>query len=772
MISERARGFNNTLFIFQALVVAFAFGSAMAVAFSFFTGASALHLEHYPAYVGILLFGLGLEVAGRSDRTIIENPLQRNFLDQHRMTVRQTVFTGGALLLYLAATKDAFISRTVLGIFLPVLYLGLFWSNRSLPRLIARRFFGGAYKERALLIGSPTKANEMRRWLCNKAALGFEAVGILSDDSDPECVAGMPRLGALADIDRVLAEYQITEAILLGLPENAAAHEKLVDVLDDRGVRILILSDLEERLRHPVVHIDDDGLSFVTTRQEPLENPLNRLAKRILDVTVALPTVVFILQPITVLVWLFQRWQSPGPVFFRQVRAGFQNRPFEIVKFRTMHVNNPDAARQATQDDPRIYPAGRWLRRLSIDELPQFWNVLKGDMSLVGPRPHLVVHNEIFAKQMGKYHVRALVKPGITGLAQLRGFRGEVRSADDIQSRVESDIAYLEGWRLTLDILIIFRTALQIVFLLANTLLLRKARPAPGQQRKEVGYTRGERLGGSTEAGYESQALRRNYRQILGIRFFTGSAAEAVALGMQGGLVVAPAAPALISLAENPVHRAAIASSDLAITDSGLMVLLWKLITGERITRVSGLEYLRLLLDQPQLRKPGATFWIMPNAASMERNLAWLRSQGFQVGEEDCYVAPNYGNEFDQIIDTAQLEIIRKKQPAHIIMAIGGGVQERLGAELRRNLSYRPSIYCLGAAIGFLSGDQVRIPMWADQCRLGWLFRCFSKPSRFFPRYWEARKLWGIMLEHQGRLPVAIPATKTDLEPSQPTHKA
>ena len=238
---------------------------------------------------------------------------------------------------------------------------------------------------------------------------------------------------------------------------------------------------------------------------------------------------------------------------------------------------------------------------------------------------------------------------------------------------------------------------------------------------------------------------------------------------MQGGLMVAPSAPVLIGIAENPVQRAAVVSSDLAITDSGLMVLLWKVITGERITRVSGLEFIKLLLEQPELKRPGRH--LLGHAeCGLHASGIWpgCRTQGFAVTEEDCYIAPSYENEFDEIVDLEQMEAIRRKRPAHIIMAIGGGVQERLGAELRRNLDYRPSIYCLGAAIGFLSGDQVRIPMWADQCRLGWLFRCFSQPTKFLPRYWEARKLLSLMLEHQGRLPVVPPPPEVPEERLQP----
>jgi putative colanic acid biosynthesis UDP-glucose lipid carrier transferase len=128
-----------------------------------------------------------------------------------------------------------------------------------------------------------------------------------------------------------------------------------------------------------------------------------------------------------------------------------------------MRLHNQPASKQATQDDPRIYPAGRWFRRSSVDELPQFINVLKGEMSVVGPRPHLIEHNEQFARAMHNYHVRAHVKPGITGLAQVRGFRGETRSEEDVIKRVQSDIYYLENWTFGMDCRIVLATVFHVV---------------------------------------------------------------------------------------------------------------------------------------------------------------------------------------------------------------------------------------------------------------------------------------------------------------------
>ena len=241
------------------------------------------------------------------------------------------------------------------------------------------------------------------------------------------------------------------------------------------------------------------------------------------------------------------------------------------------------------------------------------------------------------------------------------------------------------------------------------------------------------------------------YRQILGIRFFTGTAREAVQIGLQGGLVVVPAAPALVEMEPDKPYRDALLSADLAITDSGFMVLLWQLIKFEKLTRVSGLEYLKELLAQPQFQEAHTILWIMPTPKARDKNLAWLRARNIPVGEEDCYLAPFY--KADNVIDPALIELIKAKRPTHIVIGLGGGTQEKLGHHIKQNAGYKPGIHCIGAAIGFLSGDQVNIPDWADHLFLGWFFRCVSEPSKFFPRYWKARRLLPILLKYRENVP-------------------
>ena len=241
-------------------------------------------------------------------------------------------------------------------------------------------------------------------------------------------------------------------------------------------------------------------------------------------------------------------------------------------------------------------------------------------------------------------------------------------------------------------------------------------------------------------------------RTILGIKFFLGTATQAVERMRDGGLLVVPAAPALKDLGTNAEYREALLHADMAITDSAYMVMVWNLLQHDSIRRLSGLEYLRELLRMPEVCEPGNVMWIMASPLSAEHNLSWLAEQGIEVPEECVYMAPMYAQE--GIVDETLLAEIERIRPRHVILTLGGGTQERVGLYLKRNLSYRPAIHCIGAAIAFLSGDQVRIPVWADRSSLGWLYRCISEPRRYVPRYWSARKLLYLLVRYRERLPV------------------
>ena len=241
---------------------------------------------------------------------------------------------------------------------------------------------------------------------------------------------------------------------------------------------------------------------------------------------------------------------------------------------------------------------------------------------------------------------------------------------------------------------------------------------------------------------------------ILGIDFFHGSVQEAVERMRLGGLLVVPAAPALKDMETNAEYRDALLQADMALPDSAFMVMLWNRLAHDHIPRISGLQYLRELLLHPEVKEPGGTFWIMASPGSAKCNLEWLRQEGISVPGEYTYNAPFYG---PRIEDPGLLEYLERVRPKHIVVTLGGGTQERLGLYLKHNLSYLPAIHCIGAAIAFLSGDQVYIPVWADTYYLGWFFRSASEPKGYLPRYWDAGKLARLMMRYRDRLPELAP---------------
>ena len=416
--------------------------------------------ERYGFYFGLMVMGLLLEAVYRykGDASL----LRKDIFSKHRVAVVQTLAAITAIVVFLVATKDQTISRLFLFCFAIALYGTMFLSGTMLPGWLARQTFRGLNEENTLLVGPAKKAWELREWLARKADLGIHTIGLLCDEPNGHGHL-MPVLGGTDDFERVVQEKNVTQAILVELPLSPETLNRMTKICERLGVRLLIFNDLQDKIRHPIAHFEDDGLQFFGLRNEPLQNPLNRSFKRVLDILVALPVVLFILPLLTLMVWIFQRVQSPGPIFYTQDRNGFQKHRFKIWKFRTMHVNNPNVSKQATANDDRIYPAGRWFRKLSIDEFPQFINVLKGDMSVVGPRPHLPEHDEQFARLTDNFYVRKFVKPGITGLAQVNGFRGETRDNGALQHRIEYDIEYLENWSLGADLAIIAQTAVQVV---------------------------------------------------------------------------------------------------------------------------------------------------------------------------------------------------------------------------------------------------------------------------------------------------------------------
>ena len=307
-----------------------------------------------------------------------------------------------------------------------------------------------------LLVGYSRAAEEYIDRLKDNPQWGYEAYGIL-DNSIPAgtCYKGVQVLGSLTNLETILPENRLDEiAITLPLRDYDCLGE-IVSTCEKSGVHTKFIPDYNSLIPSKPYTEDLMGLPVINIRYVPLTNTGNIIIKRIMDIIGSLAGIL-ITSPVMLASALLVKLTSPGPVIFRQERVGLHNRPFYMYKFRSMEQQAPGEEKKAwtVRDDPRVTPVGRFLRRTSLDELPQLFNILKGDMSLVGPRPERPLFVEKFREEIPRYMVKHQVRPGLTGWAQVNGLRGDT----SIRKRIEHDIYYIENWTFGIDIKIILLT--------------------------------------------------------------------------------------------------------------------------------------------------------------------------------------------------------------------------------------------------------------------------------------------------------------------------
>lgn len=470
MLWHRIRGLWNTYHGILAVILTVVFWSYLTVMSVVFKDAAAQNFQRFVLYN--LAAVVGLIIAAIRGRAAAATLLAGGFVESHTLALKQTVYVGVTMLVVLLAAMDATVSRflilSLLGGFLLVLYVVFVICHLFVPSRLADQLFSEEHAQRTLLIGPVDKARDIAKWIDETAAFGFGMRGSVRRGEDEEeeesRVLHVARVSNVGMLERIIKNEGIRQILLLEIPLDQEALGLVVNAANKAGVRLLVVNNLTELFRHDITLFNLNNQDFIGLRPEPLEDPVSRILKRAFDIIVTLPVVIFVLPPLCLLVKIFQGAQSPGPLFYRQTRAGLANLPFRIFKFRTMRVDKgDDASKQATVGDPRIYPMGGLLRKTSLDEIPQFLNVFFGDMSLVGPRPHMIIHNRRFSEIMDEYHVRTFAKPGITGLAQMSGFRGEAKDDEDVRARAKLDIKYIESWSMPLDFWIIFKTMLQVV---------------------------------------------------------------------------------------------------------------------------------------------------------------------------------------------------------------------------------------------------------------------------------------------------------------------
>ena len=317
-----------------------------------------------------------------------------------------------------------------------------------------RLLYGGNHRN-VIILGHGKSVDELKDFFINNPDYGYNLVR----DFD---LKGNKK-NEIKESNSFVLEHRIDEIYASISALNNREINDLIYFADNNLKTVKFLPDSKNTFLRNLAVEYYDYIPIISLRTIPLDKEVNKRLKRVFDVVFSMLIIVFLLSWLTPLIALLIKLESKGPVFFKQKRNGLNYEEFYCYKFRSMHLNPIADLEQVQKNDPRITKIGKFIRKTSIDELPQFFNVLLGDMSVVGPRPHMVSHTEMYAKSVDKFMVRHFIKPGITGLAQTNGFRGEVETEKDIINRVKYDIFYLENWSLLLDIKIIFATVVNAI---------------------------------------------------------------------------------------------------------------------------------------------------------------------------------------------------------------------------------------------------------------------------------------------------------------------
>lgn len=352
---------------------------------------------------------------------------------------------------------------------------------RFIERWAVKKYrMSGGNSRSVVFVGTDPELIGIYERLMKDPTRGFRVLGyygdkdvqlVIDSSSTNETAKPSVELPCLGSVDDLINNWQSSKKIVLGDDMYVCLSR-----LDSMTIRVLsgICEQTVTRFYYVPVSVETIGLplrrdalddmEIFSTYENPLQNPVSRVAKRLLDVVMSSFALLCLLPFLPIIAMMIKKQSPKGGVFFKQPRTGLDGKEFYCYKFRSMHPNKDESGlKQATKDDPRKFPFGELMRRTSIDELPQFWNVLKGDMSIVGPRPHPVALNEKYVKLIDKYMVRHFVKPGVTGWAQVTGFRGETELLWQMEGRIKQDIWYMENWSFWLDLRIIWMTIKQVL---------------------------------------------------------------------------------------------------------------------------------------------------------------------------------------------------------------------------------------------------------------------------------------------------------------------
>jgi len=379
-----------------------------------------------------------------------------------KQTMRIYIIWILCLFFYVFISHDLILSR--LFVVLTSVIFGVSLLLNRFAYIGIRGYFRNSdnFGKKVVILGYNDVAKKLANYL-EQEGINMKILGFAEDFEKVTELSHYPILSDINSSLEVSKKLQVNEIFSTITPEQDNNIYNLMREAEIECIRFRIVPDLTSFIRRPV-HIDySKDIPIISLRSEPLDDVANRINKRICDVCISAVVVVFILSWLIPIIGLLIWLDSKGPIFFVQQRTGKDGKPFGCIKFRSMKVNKDANTVQAVRGDQRITNMGKFLRRTNLDEFPQFINVLVGDMSIVGPRPHMLKHTDDYSKLINQYMVRQFLKPGITGWAQVNGYRGETRELQQMKGRVEYDLWYMENWSIWLDIKIIFLTIYNVV---------------------------------------------------------------------------------------------------------------------------------------------------------------------------------------------------------------------------------------------------------------------------------------------------------------------
>lgn len=365
------------------------------------------------------------------------------------LLIKQISLFGVLIFAMSGYLKNLQLSTNTILDFLRIVFISVFFVKISVYYFLKkyRKYYNGNYRN-VVVLGNNKQSKTLETFFNTQLEYGFKHLKTFS-------VKGKKDI-------KLCFEYVLQNDVNeIYCSISSLSDKEILDVIsfaDNNLITLKFMPDTKNVIFRNFKYEYYNYIPILSLRNIPLDDSLNKLVKRLFDIIFSLLVILFVLSWLTPIIALLIKLESKGPIFFSQSRTGINNKQFFCYKFRSMTVNKESNTIQATKNDKRVTKIGKFIRKTSIDELPQFFNVFLGNMSVVGPRPHMVSHTNKYAKSVDKFMVRHFVKPGITGLAQVSGFRGEIESKTDIINRVKYDIFYIENWSLLLDFKIIFLT--------------------------------------------------------------------------------------------------------------------------------------------------------------------------------------------------------------------------------------------------------------------------------------------------------------------------